>query len=38
MDDFEHNNVCLYILEKRSGENHYRIVLKNSQEHLTHLL
>ena len=38
MDNFEHNNVCLYVLEKHAEEKHYRIVIKNSQAHLTHLL
>ena len=38
VDNFEHNNVCLYVLEKPAGEQHYRIITKNCQAHLTHLL
>ncbi|MBM3920693.1 MAG: histidine phosphatase family protein [Sphingomonadales bacterium] len=34
MDDFEHTNVCLYILEKNSDEAYYRILLNNSNTHL----
>jgi len=34
MDDFEHTNVCLYILEKNSSDKHYRIILNNSSAHL----
>lgn len=37
MDDFEHNNVCLYVLEKTLTDTHYNVVIKNSLEHLTHL-
>jgi hypothetical protein len=37
MDDFEHNNVCLYIVEKHPQESHYRVKVKNSLDHLTHL-
>jgi probable phosphoglycerate mutase len=37
MDDFEHDNVCLYVVEKHDHETHYRIKLKNSLDHLTHL-
>lgn len=35
MDDFEHNNVCLYILQKEAQDNFYRIVLNNSSSHLS---
>lgn len=38
MDTFEHDNVCLYILEKRANEANYRIILRNSMDHLTHLI
>ena len=34
MDDFEHNNVCLYVLQKQLHETHYRIVLHNCTAHL----
>lgn len=34
MDDFEHNNVCLYVLEKGSADEHYRIILHNCSAHL----
>jgi probable phosphoglycerate mutase len=34
MDDFEHTNVCLYILEKNSSDTHYRIMLNNCSAHL----
>lgn len=34
MDDFEHGNVCLYILEKTAEETHFRILLRNSRIHL----
>jgi probable phosphoglycerate mutase len=34
MDDFEHNNVCLYVLQKQLHESHYRIVLHNCTAHL----
>ena len=37
MDSFEHDNVCLYVVEKMDHETHYRITLKNSLDHLTHL-
>lgn len=34
MDDFEHNNVCLYVLEKAANEEYYRIILHNCSAHL----
>jgi probable phosphoglycerate mutase len=34
MDDFEHNNVCLYILQKSSSEDYYRIIRNNCSNHL----
>jgi probable phosphoglycerate mutase len=34
MDDFEHNNVCLYILQKQLHESHYHIMLNNCTAHL----
>jgi broad specificity phosphatase PhoE len=34
MDDFEHGNVCLYILEKPADSDHFQIVLRNSRMHL----
>jgi probable phosphoglycerate mutase len=34
MDDFEHNNVCLYILQKSNREDYYRIILNNCSAHL----
>lgn len=34
MDDFEHGNVCLYILEKKSGAPNFEIVVRNSRLHL----
>lgn len=37
MDDFEHGNVCLYILEKFAHEPHFRLLLRNSRAHLHHL-
>ncbi len=37
MDEFEHGNVCLYILEKRKEETYFRILLRNSRAHLHHL-
>ncbi|MFM6952281.1 MAG: histidine phosphatase family protein [Bacteroidota bacterium] len=37
MDDFEHDNVCLYVLEKHDRDAHYQIKIKNNLDHLTHL-
>jgi len=37
MDDFEHDNVCLYVLEKDDSQPFYQIKIKNSLDHLTHL-
>lgn len=34
MDDFEHGNVCLYILDKYDSEAHFRIRVRNSRAHL----
>lgn len=34
MDDFEHGNVCVYMLEKHKDEAYYRILLRNSRTHL----
>jgi broad specificity phosphatase PhoE len=36
MDDFEHGNVCLYVLEKNEGNDEYQIVIRNSRIHLHH--
>jgi probable phosphoglycerate mutase len=35
MDDFEHNNVCLYVLTKHPLDSHYRVVLNNCTAHLS---
>lgn len=37
MDDFPHNNVCLYVLEKPENEPYYKIITANNQDHLNHL-
>ena len=34
MDDFEHDNVCLYILKKEPQDQHYQIILNNCSNHL----
>jgi broad specificity phosphatase PhoE len=34
MDDFEHGNVCLYVVEKPADSDHFEIVLRNSRLHL----
>jgi probable phosphoglycerate mutase len=34
MDDFEHGNVCLYVLEKKADSPYFEIVLRNSRLHL----
>lgn len=34
MDEFEHGNVCLYILEKHADQLHYSITERNSRIHL----
>lgn len=34
MDEYEHGNTCLYILEKESHENCYTILKRNLQNHL----
>lgn len=34
MDSFEHGNVCLYILEKPPGHEHFNITTRNSRKHL----
>jgi probable phosphoglycerate mutase len=34
MDDFKHDNVCLYVLEKTATEEHYTIKIHNSKSHL----
>lgn len=37
MDQFKHENVCLYVLEKHKNDAHYSIILRNNLDHLTHL-
>lgn len=37
MDDFPHDNLCLYILEKSNSDSHYSIKIKNSLDHLQHI-
>lgn len=34
MDNFEHGNVCLYILEKTEVDSHYKILESNLRNHL----
>ena len=34
MDDFKHDNVCLYVLEKTAMEEYYTIKIRNSKTHL----
>ena len=34
MDDFEHDNVCLYILEKQPQDTSFKIILNNCKAHL----
>ncbi len=34
MDDFEHGNVCLYILEKNLNDSNFSVLVRNSRIHL----
>ena len=34
MDQFEHGNLCLYVMELAPGETHFRLVKENDQSHL----
>jgi probable phosphoglycerate mutase len=34
MDQFEHGNLCLYVLELAPGETHFRLIKENDQSHL----
>lgn len=34
MDDFEHGNVCLYVLEKHPEQENFNILVRNSRIHL----
>ncbi|MFZ9969679.1 MAG: histidine phosphatase family protein [Bacteroidia bacterium] len=34
MDQFEHGNLCLYVLEKSNSDEHFTVIKSNDQSHL----